>query len=81
MKGFVLALQFNGNPQVIDRVRREAATWSPFRELSPEESARFWHSLENVTPRHLEKFREGAVVRLSGTLSSIGQAIVSAEAA
>ena len=81
MKGYVLALLFNGNQQVIERVRREAAAWGSVRELSVEEEARFWHSLESLTPRHLEKFRDGAVVRLSCTLSACTQAMESADAA
>jgi glycolate oxidase FAD binding subunit len=81
LKGYVLAVQFNGNSQMMDRARREAATWGPARELAPEEELRFWHSVDSVTPKHLEKFRDGAVVRLSGTIAALGEAMASAEGA
>jgi glycolate oxidase FAD binding subunit len=81
LKGYVLAMLFNGNPQMMERVRREAATWGPLRELPHEEELRFWHALDAVTPRHLEKFREGAVVRLSGTITACGEAMSSADTA
>ena len=81
LKGYVLALQFNGNPQMMDRVRTEVVTWGPARELSPEEGSGFWHALDSVTPRHMEKFREGAVVRLSGTLTAVSEAMASVESA
>jgi FAD/FMN-containing dehydrogenase len=81
LKGYVLAMLFNGNPQMMERVRREAATWGPSRELPHEEELRFWHALDAVTPRHLEKFREGAVVRLSGAITACGEAMSSADTA
>jgi FAD/FMN-containing dehydrogenase len=37
--------------------------------------------LRNVTPRHLEKFSEGAVVRISTTLSECGNALGAVEGA
>lgn len=77
MKNVTLALQFAGNEAVIERSVREAAAFGPMRTLGPDEEQRFWTSLYAVTPRHLEKFREGAVVRVSTTLADCGEALAS----
>lgn len=76
-KGFVLALMFAGNDAVIERSNREAASFGAARPLPFEEEQRFWSALQNVTPRHLEKFKEGAVGRISTTLSGCGEALAS----
>lgn len=79
MKSFTLAIMVGGNEAVIDRAVREASVLGPARVLTIEEEQRFWSSLHDVTPRHLEKFREGAVVRVSTTLSECGEALASVE--
>jgi glycolate oxidase FAD binding subunit len=76
MKSFTLAIMFAGNQAVIERSVREAAALGPARGLTVEEERRFWNSLYDVTPRHMEKFRDGAVVvRVSTTLSECGEAL------
>ena len=65
LKGFVLALLFSGNQAVIERSHREAQKLGPARALAPDDEHRFWASLRQITPRHLEKFKEGVVVRIS----------------
>jgi glycolate oxidase FAD binding subunit len=79
LKNFVLAMMFAGNEAVIERSNREAAAFGPARALSIEDEQRFWSSLYAVTPRHLEKFREGVVVRVSTTLTECGEALASVE--
>ena len=79
LKGYKLALAFAGNEAVIERCLREAAALGPMRTLAGEEEHRFWSSLDAVTPHFLEKFREGAVVRLSTTLADCGEALASIE--
>jgi FAD/FMN-containing dehydrogenase len=74
-KGFTLAVQFAGNEAVIERSVREASVWGAGRPLGPEEDHRFWAGAHQVTPRFLEKFREGAVVRVSTTLADCGEAL------
>jgi len=78
-KGFILAVSFAGNDAVIERSNREAQSLGTPRGLSPEEESRFWSALRNVTPRHLEKFKEGAVCRVSTTLNDCGEALASVE--
>jgi glycolate oxidase FAD binding subunit len=76
LKNFTLALLFVGNEAVIERSIREAAEFGPARPLPVDEEQRFWNSLHAVTPRFLEKFRDGgAVVRLSTKLSECGAAL------
>ena len=85
MKGFVLALQFGGNAAVIERCMREAtalgAPSGQVRALTAEEDQRFWTGVAQVTPKHLEKFHDGAVVRVSTPLSQCGDALASVEGA
>jgi glycolate oxidase FAD binding subunit len=81
LKGFVLALLFAGSEAVIERSHREAESFGPGRALSLEEEQRFWHSVRNATPRHMEKFKEGAVARVSTTLAACGEALASVEGA
>jgi glycolate oxidase FAD binding subunit len=78
-KSFTLALMFSGNEALMERALREAASIGPARALTFEEEQRFWSSLQQVTPRFLEKFREGAVARVSTKLSECGAALASVE--
>jgi glycolate oxidase FAD binding subunit len=79
-RGYTLALMYAGNEAVMERCLREAGTLGTARALPVDEEARFWHALDMVTPRFLEKFTDGAVVRLSTTLAGCGEALGSAEA-
>jgi glycolate oxidase FAD binding subunit len=81
LKGFIVAVQFAGNDAVVSRSTREAEKLGSVKSLTPDEEQKFWGLLRQVTPRHLEKFKEGAVVRVSTTLAECGQALESAEGA
>ena len=84
MKGFVLAVQFGGNEAVIERSTRETtlhAAAGVTRALSHEEEQRFWTAVAAVTPKHLEKYPEGVVVRISTPISECGDALASIESA
>jgi glycolate dehydrogenase FAD-binding subunit len=81
MKGFILAIAFGGSEVIIERSNREAAALGAHRALTPDEDSRFWGALRNLTPRHLEKFKEGSVCRVSTTLSDCGAALASVEGA
>ena len=72
LKNFTLAMLFAGNEAVIERSAREASALGPARSPGVDEEQRFWNSLHSVTPPFLEKFREGAVVRVSTTLAECG---------
>jgi glycolate oxidase FAD binding subunit len=78
-KGYVLALSFAGNAAVIERANKEAEAFGAPKALSPEEEGRFWSALRNVTPRHMEKFREGVVCRVSTSLTDCGEALATVE--
>jgi len=79
LKNFTLAISFVGNEAVIERSVREASALGPARALLPDEEQRFWSSLHAVTPRFLEKFRDGAVVRVSTTLTDCTDALAGVE--
>jgi glycolate oxidase FAD binding subunit len=85
-KGFLLAVQFVGNSAVIERSATEYAALGPARSLSGQadslsgnDEQRFWTSIRQTTPRHLEKFRDGLVVKISTKLSECGDALASVE--
>lgn len=81
LRGFVLAISFAGSEMVIERSNREAEAFGSPNALTPEEEHRFWTALRNVTARHMEKFREGAVCRISTALADCGAALASVEGA
>ncbi len=84
LKSFQVAIQFAGSPAVIARCVKESETFgSPgaARSLSVEEEQRLWVGLSQVTPRFLEKFRDGAVIKLSTRLADCGEALRSVEGA
>jgi glycolate oxidase FAD binding subunit len=84
-KGFVLAMQFGGNDAVIERITREAMRFcgasGPMRALSHDDEQRLWTSVAQITPKHLEKFHDGAVVRISTPLSECAEALATVEGA
>ena len=81
LKGFVLALLFAGNQAVIERSHVEAQKLGTVRSLTPDEERKFWSGIRQITPRHLEKFKDGAVVRASTTLTECGDAMAGIEGA
>jgi len=85
LKGFILALQFGGNQAVIERSVRESTALSPnpetVRGLSHDEEQRFWTGIAAITPRHLEKFRDGVVARVSTPISESFSALATVEGA
>ena len=85
LKNFILALQFGGNQAVIERSVRESMAFSTdpetVRHLSSEEEQRFWSGIAAITPRHLEKFRDGVVARVSTPVSESFNALAAVEGA
>jgi glycolate oxidase FAD binding subunit len=81
--GFLLALQFGGNEAVIERSTREATALCGdacrVRALAHDEERAFWTAVAEVTPNHLDKFRDGAVVRISTPISECGEALATLE--
>jgi glycolate oxidase FAD binding subunit len=85
LRGFILALQFAGNQAVIERSVRESLAFCPdpdtVRGLSHDEESHFWTGIAAVTPRHLEKFRDGAVARIFTPVSESLTALATVEGA
>lgn len=79
-KGFTMAILFAGNQAVIERSVREAEAFGPGRLLTPEDEPRFWSSLQTITPRFFDKFRDGAVVRVSTSIADCGEALGAVDA-
>jgi FAD/FMN-containing dehydrogenase len=85
IKGFALAMQFGGNDAVVERITREAAALcgasDRLRALSRDDEQRFWTGIAQITPKHLEKFQESAVGRLSVPLSECADALATVDGA
>ena len=81
LRNFNLAIVFEGIEAVVARSLREAEGLGRGRVLATEEAERFWNSVYSVTPRFLEKFRDGAAVRVSTTLSDCIEALETLEGA
>jgi glycolate oxidase FAD binding subunit len=79
LKGYTLALLFGGNQAVIERSLKIAETMGKVRSLSADEEIKFWSFVRNATPTHMDKFAEGAVVRVATPLSEVKDALASAE--
>lgn len=72
-RGYVLAVQFGGNEAVIARYQRELAEFGPHVFLTGAEESKFWRTVQNYSPRFVEKFTEGAVVRASCKLTQVSE--------
>src|SRR5581483_12315975 len=70
-KKALLVVEFGGNQAVIERCRNEISRWGEFVEQDEEEAVRVWNRIGNFTPWYLEKFKGGAMVRISTTLSNV----------
>jgi glycolate oxidase FAD binding subunit len=85
IKGFILALQFAGNDAVIERCGRETAAiyGNPdgLRCLQAEEEQRFWIAVASLIPRHLEKYQDGVIARISTPLAECEDALATVEGA
>ena len=85
LKGFILALQFGGNQAVIERSTRESVSFCPdpatAHRLSIEEEHRFWTGIAAITPRHLEKFHDGVIARVSAPISESFSVLATVEGA
>jgi len=78
-KGFLLALQAVGNPAAVERARREFAV-AGVTVFEGADESRFWRQVQEYTPHFLEKFAQGAVARVSCTLSQVKEVMATLEA-
>ncbi len=79
-RGYVVAVQFGGNAAVCDRCERELrAINSTLEILADADETKFWRLIQNYTQRFIEKFTEGAVVRVSSSLAHVPDVLQSLE--
>jgi glycolate oxidase FAD binding subunit len=79
-KGYLLALQTVGNTAAVERARREFAVAGVI-VLEGADESRFWRQVQEYTPHFLEKFAQGAVARVSCTLSQVKEVMATLEVA
>jgi glycolate oxidase FAD binding subunit len=68
---WVLAVRTEGNQSAVDRYQRELAALGDATALDGSPHDEFWSMVENSTPRFLADHPEGAVVRVSSTLTDL----------
>jgi len=68
-EGYDLLIQAGGSPAVLDRFSREL---SGARTLEGDEEQTLWANIREFTPQFLNQHEEGAVLRISCTLSEVG---------
>ncbi len=71
LRGFILAIQYGGNEQVVARYAEELSGFGAQTVLSGDDERKFWRQIRNASERFTEKFTEGAVVRLSAPLQEL----------
>jgi glycolate oxidase FAD binding subunit len=76
-KRALLAIEFGGNEAVIERCRREMSQWGEPVEQTADEANGLWSRIRNFTPAFLEKFKSGAMVRVSATLTGMREMVES----
>jgi glycolate oxidase FAD binding subunit len=76
-RGYVLAVQFGGNAAVVARYERELSPLGHAVTLEGADEARFWRTVQNYSQHFVEKFFEGAVVRVSSTLTQMSEVLAS----
>ena len=70
-RGWTLLLWFGGNDALMQRCERLVVTLGP----SKTGDAAFWQTVQSLNERFLEKFPEGAIVRVSTLLSEVPLAL------
>lgn len=76
LRGYILALQYGGNEQVVNRYARE---FDGAQQLQGAEEQRFWKQIQNGSQRFTEKFAEGAVVRISAPIQGLAAVLAALE--
>ena len=61
----------------MDRYERELANVSTGVALDSDRQETLWRYIQNLTPRHLEQYADGAVVRASCKLKGVGEVLAS----
>ena len=70
-RGWTLALRVGGSSAALDRYERELAEVATGVVLDDYRQETLWRHIENLTPRHLERYPDGALVRVSCTLKGL----------
>ena len=73
----LLAVELGGNESVVTRSRAELSKLGEAIEPAESDARRFWNRVQNFTPQYLEKFGNGAVVRVSSTLTGMRELLES----
>jgi glycolate oxidase FAD binding subunit len=74
-KKALLAVEFGGNEAVIERCRAEMLPWGQAVEQSTDEALLLWSRVRNFTPKYLQKFNSGVMLRVSTTLTGMREVL------
>lgn len=77
LRGFTLAVQYGGNEPTVERYARELGSFGSASQLTGPDEQRFWRQIQAGSQRFMEKFTDGAVVRISAPLKQLGEVLAS----
>ncbi len=72
-RGYTLAVQYGGNAPTVERYARELGSFGSATQLAGAEEQKFWRQIQSGPQRFMEKFADGAVVRISAPLKQLEQ--------
>lgn len=73
LSNWTLLLRFGGNEALMERCEKEVVTLGEAQTGSPG----FWLGIQNMTPRFLGRYPDGAVLRISCALTEVGEVMAS----
>ena len=71
LRGFNLAVQYGGNEQTVARYAAELAGFGAHTVLNGADEQKFWRQIRNASQKFVERFTEGAVLRISAPLQQL----------
>jgi glycolate oxidase FAD binding subunit len=74
---FLLVVQFGGNAAVVARYEREIGSLGDWLVLEGADEEDFWRPLHDFAPLCMARFPAGAVVRISSTVTQLGDVLSS----
>jgi len=76
-RAWLLAVRVGGSAAAVDRYERDLAGFAEAAAFEEGRQRTLWHHLENFTPQFLSRHADGAVVKVSCTLKSVGTLMAS----
>lgn len=79
LRGYTLAVQYGGNALTVERYARELGSFGSATPMTGADEQKFWRQIQSGPQRFMEKFTDGAVVRVSAPLKQLEQLLAALE--